>query len=307
MHLKMDYFFTRAFRGVKYGLSIAGGAACGIVIILGALGINTVLIPICGGIAFIPMAFIFFENTKVIRDMEKLVTQLKDELKEFTAKLQDFKLSVTQLGVERDEIRAERIKVSNVNESLGKKLAEADQTIQNLQKNLTQSEELSMKLKESLNKSEQNNQYLKETTEQLMKLKADREKQIQELNQTIVEVSEQLKLSREIGETYKIQLLEFENNNEKLKAEVDRVQGMYDKAKEVVSTILKSQEIFQEIQQDMAETESATKDNVSKMERLLEIFGKERTEEMFATLDRDNDGSLTREEFMDGLLSVLDK
>jgi len=62
-------------------VGVVSGIASVAVIALSVLGIQTIAIPICGAVALIPVGFIFFENVKVIRDMEKYVTQFRQENK----------------------------------------------------------------------------------------------------------------------------------------------------------------------------------------------------------------------------------
>ncbi len=78
----MDYFFSKLGRGIRSSLTILGALACGGVIVMGFMGVQTLAIPICGIIALIPMGMVMIENTKLIRDMEESVTKFKVENKE---------------------------------------------------------------------------------------------------------------------------------------------------------------------------------------------------------------------------------
>ena len=320
----MDYFFSRIFRGFKYTLSIVGALACGVIIVMGALGISSVIIPICGGIAIIPMAFIFFENTVIIRKMEELVSKFKLEMKslrESNLKLKDnldrldnqnnrLETNVTNLEDDLYDLNKTKQDLINETDKLESLLDQADNKIDSLAKLTEQYKRTSEELAVSLKTSEHNNEELKNNVGKLFEIKNDYEQSNQLLKNNIAEIEKQLKSVSDIKDRYESELTKiYETNNhlsetsKLLEKELNKTKNCYQEAKNVIQTLLQSQGIFEEIKEDMVKTESETRENVGKMSNLIEIFGEKRTKELFDRLDKDQNKVLTQEEFVNFLLN----
>lgn len=306
----MDYFFSRLGRGFRYSATILGSLACGVVIVLGAIGIQTIVIPICGGIALIPMGMVLLENTKILRDIEKMVTKLKmdlDKLKEINQKLET---NVVNLSGEIDELHNVKDMLLSQNKHLETLLGEAKNSINEMNE-LVKSYESNIKILEhNIKNSETNLKNLQHTTKELLDIKERYEIENKILNDNLEKIATEMAELTVIKESYKTQLEKMAENNDKLsdiseslKAEINNINQSYEEAKDIIETLLRSKNVLNDIYGDMIKTEEKTEQNVGMMSRLLNVFGMERSKELFKTLDTDGDNVLTQNEFIEGVLN----
>jgi len=313
----MDYFFSRLGRGLRYTATVVGSLSIGVIIILGSLGIQSVVIPICGGIALIPMAMVMFENFKVIKDMENLVIKFKSDVKDLReinnkltnnvfvlgGEIDELEVTNNELKDTKDQLVDETIKLENLLkdaegqvETLGTLAKDYDTNIKNLSVNLQ--------------KSENNNDELKANAEELVRIKLDYEKENNILKDNIDIIGVQIKTLSQAKNEYAIQLDTLKQNNEDinetsdlLKEELNNVNNAYDEAKDVIETLLRSKKVLNDIYDGMAKTEEKTGENVGMMSKLLNVFGVQRSKELFDILDKDGNKLLTNEEFINGILN----
>lgn len=312
----LDYFFSRTFRSIKYGLSIAGGVACAVVIILGSLGWSTIVIPICGGIALIPMAFIFFENTKVIRDMENLVTQFKDETKELKETNESLKETEVKLSDEVGELTEERKAIAEAkdqlvseNDRLEGLLGQAEINLEQMKSLANDYQKTSESLGENLKKSERNADDLKSQAEELVRIKEEYKSQNLQLKENYGKAEKQLEAITGVKDNYEIQLQELSDNNKELsetseliKSELNKTQSSYEDAKAALKTLLQTTGVLEDLGNDMVKTEKHTEQNVGMMTKLMNMFGVTRSEELFDKLDKDGNNVLSLDEFVNFIL-----
>lgn len=306
----LDYFFSRAFRSFKYALSVGGAISCAVVIILGGLGIQTVIIPICGGIALIPIGFIFYENTKVIRDMENLVIKFKDDVKNLTKTNQKLNTNVEELGGEITELKETKDLLMDETIKLEDLLKQAKGKVETLTSLATQYESSIGDLNKNLQKSEKTNEELRVNAEELVRIKSIYEEENNRLQENVDEISVQIEAVSQAKEEYKSQLELLKQNNEDLmvtsellKTELNNINISYEEAKDVIETLLRSKKVLNDIYDGMAKTEEKTEENVGMMSKLLNMFGVQRSKELFNVLDTDGNQLLTPEEFIDGILN----
>jgi len=306
----LDYFFSRAFRSFKYALSVGGAISCAVVIILGGLGIQTVIIPICGGIALIPIGFIFYENTKVIRDMENLVIKFKDDVKNLTKTNQKLNTNVEELGGEITELKETKDLLMDETIKLEDLLKQAKGKVETLTSLATQYESSIGDLNKNLQKSEKTNEELRVNAEELVRIKSIYEEENNRLQENVDEISVQIEAVSQAKEEYKSQLELLKQNNkdlmvtsELLKTELNNINISYEEAKDVIETLLRSKKVLNDIYDGMAKTEEKTEENVGMMSKLLNMFGVQRSKELFNVLDTDGNQLLTPEEFIDGILN----
>jgi len=320
-----EYFFSRAFRGVKFALAVTGGIACGIIIVMGVLG-NSIVIPICGGIALLPMGFIFFENIKVLKDMENLVTQFKNEtktLKQTNEELkqtsillsnevdslkevnEDLKHTEVLLGNEVNMLKDERLLIDETknklvaeNDKLERLLNDAEKNLDNLKIVATQYQETSTQLGKNLKSSELNNEQLKIQLGNLIDLKEEYKSQNNELKSNYNQAIEQLELIKTVKEDYEIQLKQLTISNEELKNNINLINGQYENAKAALKTLLQATGVLEDLGKNMVETEQKTQENVTMTNRILNLLGINRSTELFNKLDTNEDRMLSYDEFI---------
>lgn len=300
----MDYFFSKIGRSFRYLTTITGSLACGAIIIMGILGIQTIAIPICGGIALIPMAMVLIENTAIIRKLEKLMTKFKqdlDELRKINSDLSQNVLNLSNEIIDLKQIKENLVIQTNKLETL---LSEAESKIgklSDLSNNYKTNLEL---LKQSVQKSETNNNILKENIQELLAIKKEYESEISFLKINIESIEEQVVKLTTVKEEYEKQIQQFIQSNEQLlstkeelKIELTKVKNCYEEAKDVISTLLRSKDVLNDIFNSMIKTEEKTDQNVSTLTKIMNIFKLQRSEELFNILDQNKDGTLTLEEF----------
>ena len=110
-----------------------------------------------------------------------------------------------------------------------------------------------------------------------------------------------------IKDEMEFQLTSYQNSNKELSEEIQKVREMYTKSKEVIITLLKTKEIFEDVANDMVSTlstmnttEEKTQENVNKLTSVIEKYSEQRDEEMFQQLDKNSDGSISIDEFIEG-------
>ena len=313
----LEYFFSKLFRGVKYTVGAVGAVAMGVVIIFSALGIQTIVIPICGGIGLIPVAFIFFENTKIVADMEKLVTQFKNETKEL--KLTNLELKETNIELKQtnidlketaDSISMTKDKLVEENQKLEGLLDNAEDNINKLQLLTEDYQRTSINLGDNLKDTKSNLADLQKQAEELIKIKNEYTQQNILLKNNYDQALEQLELITVAKNNYETQLNQLTVNNnelsetsELLKSELNKTQSAYEDAKAALKTLLQATGVLQDLGKDMIETEKKTEENVGMMSKLMNIFGLTRSEELFNKLDTNKDGVLSSEEFVKIILA----
>jgi len=293
----MDYFFSKLFRSVKYGLSILGAASAIVIIVTGALS-GSIVIPICGGLSLIPAGFIFFENTKIIRDMEKAVTKLKRNLKEFEERLDMLNETVGSLKDENNNYKQNNVELKYL-------LKEAEIKVDQLADYVDEYKASNKEFKKSLEKSERNNDELQERAQELLRIKDAYEKKISELNEVIEKIQNKLEEITAIKDDYEEKLLELNIRNQELeviskefKHELENVRKQYDKAKEVITSLLNAKEVLEEVHNNMIQTVNDMSDLDDDLRTKIERYDEIRNTDLFNQLDKNKDGQLSLEEFL---------
>jgi chromosome segregation ATPase len=312
----MDYFFSRVGRGFRYAATVAGSICLIGVIALGGLGINTIFIPIGGGIALIPMAMVMFENVKVIRDMEDQVSIFKTEnkelkhtnenLKQTTLELDD---TVKNLQSETDGIKQVKDKLVDENTKLEHLLDNAETNLDEMKTLANQYKNTSKELGENLKQTEKNRDELRQQAEELVKIKDSYMEQNEQLKANYMQAEQQLKEITTVKDNYEIQLQELSDNNKELsktteaiKVELNKVESQYEQSKSALKVLLQSTGVMKDLGEEMVKTEQKTSENVGMMSRLLNVFGINRSEDLFYKLDKDGDEMLSIDEFVKMIL-----
>ena len=302
---QMDYFFSKLGRGIRYSATIVGGIACGVIIILSVIGIQTIVVPICGGIALIPIGMVLIENVTIIRNLEKLMTKFKNQLQQLgvinnnlSDNVSRLSTEVSQLSQTKDSLIQEITKLSNL-------LKEAEIKVVKLSDLAKIYEDNAAKLSALTQNYQNQNQQLTEETHKLVDIKQQYEEENARLTATIDEINQQLSQLVKMKEAYEIQLLQSKENNQELKVEIEKIAIYYNQAKEVIETLLRSKNVLDDIYSGMIKTETQTSENVNTLSKLLNIFGKNRTLELFQQLDQNEDGVLTSQEFINALSKNL--
>lgn len=305
----MDYFFQRVFRGVKSMFGVVGALSSITIIALGAMGIQTIAIPICGGICLIPVGFIFFENTKVVRDMEKYVSQFKIEnnvLKQTNLELKQTKLELDQsvqvlvsnnsnLTIIKDELILANEKYESMLEQTSKKLEEMAQLVNQYKTTAEQMEK-------NLTNITQHRDELKQQATQLLAIKDMFEQENKKLNENISLVEEQLKLVTTTNLNYEKQLQDLKSTSTLLKDELERTRRSYEEAKASLKSLLQATGVLTDLGNEMIKVEHKTESNVDTMTKILNMFGRERAMELFAKYDIDGNKVLTLDEYLNLVL-----
>lgn len=284
----MDYFFAKFTRNLKNAVSIVAGGSCIAIITLTLLGISTVAIPFLAGIAIFPAGLIFFENNYVIIKMEKLVKKLNEQVESLS-----FQMALL-------ETRNEELKETS--ENLKKVLDDANNRIKELKVLTIEYRSTNNELKENLERSNSNANELDKAVSDLLEIKKQYELRMLELKTNLDKAQEQLDILISIKVSQEKELGSLRTTTNSLKIELKNMENMYVKSKEVIATFLKTQDIFQDLHADMIQTEENMEGNVNQMSKLISLFGKERTDEMFNKIDTNKDGILTKEEFINILL-----
>lgn len=298
----MDYFMQRCFRGTKSIIGFAGAGACGAIVIMGFMGVQSIAIPICGIVALLPVGFIFFENTKVIRDMEKYVTKFKSENKELKQTNSDLKQTRVELSIEKDRLMDE----NNRYEEL---LDDAETNLNKMRELANQYQNTSKELGQNLKNAETNRSELKSQAEELMRIKIRYESENQNLHDNVEKIKDQLDLVTQAKKDYELQLSELENNNQELeettillKEELEKAESSYEKSQAALKVLLQSTGVLEDLGEKMVQTEEQTSENVTMTTKLLNMLGMSRSKELFEKLDEDNDSLLSMDEFVNILL-----
>jgi chromosome segregation ATPase len=292
----MDYFFQRCFRGTKSLFGVIGGVACATVITLGAIGIQTIAIPICGAVALIPVGFIFFENTKVVRDMEKYVSLFKLENKQLHKTNTDLKQTNIELKQTKDDL-------VKSNERYGELLDQAENNIDIMKQLAVKYKTTSEQLGFNLQQTEKNHELLKQQAEELIKIKNDYDKENKSLKSTVNQIESQLKIVLTNNKTYEVQLSEMKDTSESLRLELEKTRKSYQESKELCKNLLQASGILEDLSNDMIKTEQKTEANVDRLTAILNMFGREKAIELFHKFDKDENKQLSLDEYIELVLT----
>ena len=272
----MDYFFSKFVRNVKRSVSIISGGSCVAIITLSLLGINTIAIPILAGVAIFPSGLIFFENTALIRKMEETLSKLDEEMI-------NLELQVKLLETENKDLQDSINKLESL-------LGNAKQQVEELSQLAIKYKESNKELKESLSMTKENNEKLDNTVTDLFDIKEQYEKKIFELNSSMKEAKKNLEKITIIKLEQENRLNDLGQTTDNLNSEVTRLDKLVNQSKEVIATLLGAKDLLTDM-----------KSNTNMMKTMIDMFGKDMTEEMFERLDADSDGNLTKEEFLNRL------
>lgn len=305
----MDYLFSRIFRTIKYTISIVGGVACGVVIVTGALNISTIAIPICGGIALLPMGFIFFENTKIIADIEKAIIKLKDEISDLSETANKLEVTNNELETTSSDLKETKNTLLKETKILETMLSKATNEIDNLSDLLRKYKVIEHNLQHNVSNLKTNNDSLKDTTNELVKTKKSYEQQNKNLKENIILIENQLKEVIKLKITYENNINMLSSNNTSLrnsindiKVELQNTQTLYKEARTAVKSLLIASGVLKDLGDDMVKLEKKTDENVTMMRNIMNIFGSTRSDELFEKLDQNEDGVVDKEEFLNILI-----
>ena len=299
--LKMDrYFFSKIARGMKFTVAVTAGVFAGAVAVLGFLGISTIVIPIGGCVALIPCALLLLENTKLIADLEKNISALRHQIKDFRAQLNAMKSLTDKYQVENNKFMKSNVELSDM-------LSEAQSKVDELDKYLIDYKLANQKFTEQLKQEKQQANVMKSQIEELMIIKSQYEAKIRELNATVAQIQGQIVSITEIKEDLETQLTGYQTTTQELSEELEKVRTMYAKSKEVIITLMKTKEIFEDVASDMVSTlssmnitEEKTQQNVDQLNDAISRYTAQRDSDLFRRLDANGDGQLTLDEFIKG-------
>lgn len=312
----MNYIGDKIFRGFKIASALVGVAGCGIIVITWAVGINTIAIPISSGLALIPMGFIFFNDHKVIKDMERLITKFKAEFN-VLKKINDdithnnivFGENNKTLTTELDNLKTIEQQLRQETFTLEQLLTVAKGQINQLTESNKEYEYNNAKLKELLGKAKTTVDELTVTTESLIEIRDKYATENSELKITATHIEMQLAKLLKTNKNYETLLQTLRENNTELSGlnheldlKIRQLESSYDKAKETVKTLLMATGILQDLGDDMIKTEQKTSENASLTGKLLNMFGIKRTQKLFDRLDENRDGVISNDEFLNILI-----
>ena len=311
------YFFSRLFRGVKWTLSAIGLVASGVIVVYGAIHTLPLVIGV-GCASAIPGAFIFFENTKVVRDMEKYVNTFKNDLKVFETDLNKFKDenkklndSISELGLLRDSYVLEVEKLKTL-------LKSSEDQLDSLTSLKNSYIDENAKLKQNINIMDNNNQTftkenreLKLTVDNLLNIRKEYEEQLLLLNGSLESLKVQYSVISEVKDKYVIEnnkLLDnnqkFSDENNKLKNALASIEKLYIKSRELLQSFIETKSIYSDLSVNITQTadkieltQHNLQDNVDKLTSLIDV-AKQRNKDEFKLLDKNGDGVLTLDEFI---------
>ena len=288
--------------------------ACGVIIITSIMGISTIAIPICGGIALLPMGFIFFENTKLIADIENAIIKLKSEISDLAETTTRLELTNEDLHKTSDDLKSTKDSLIQETKSLEQMLTKANQEINNLSDILRKYKVIEHKLQNNVSNLESSNNILKQTTSELVNTKNSYEQQNKNLKVDIDLIETQLKEIMKLKVTYESNINTLVNNNETLHhsldvlhTELENSKILYTEAKTAVKTLLIASGVLKDLGDDMVKIEKKTDENVTTLSNILDSFGRNRTGELYEKLDKNGDGLVDKEEFLNILIHSNDK
>lgn len=289
---------SKIARGFRFTVSAVSAIACGVIIVMGALGISSAVIPVCGGLAIIPCVLILIENTKLLNDLRKGISQLKRDLKEFGEKLD-------MLNETSESLKHENSNYKSHNMELKALLSDAEVKIDQLSIYLDEYKDSNREFKKNLESSEQNLDELRKRAEELLKIKDAYEGKISELNQIISQIQQKLVEITDIKEDYeeKIEMMEQRNNelgivSDELKKELGNLKAHYEKAKQVIESLISAKNVLEEVHDNMIKTATDMEDLDDDIREKLEKYDEMRNSELFQHLDENKDGNLSLEEFL---------
>jgi chromosome segregation ATPase len=283
------YYLSKAFRTFKYALSLLGLGSSTVIIIYGAISGGIVFI-IGGSLCILPSTFIFFENTKVLQDIEKNVKVFKNQL--------------SSLEKDIGEFHDERIKLNGTIKSL-------EETVTNLD---TLSKEFTLEndqLKQSLKNLDSENKIytgenikLQTNVKNILTIKSKFEIENNKLSELINKNKEELVQLEKVKNEYIEQLETQTEENVKLKNAISKLELLYNKSREMIKTLIDTKTAFSDLQNDMDNTvekinitENKLSDDVDKLNSLLANVSERMINSEFNEIDENNDGVITKEEF----------
>lgn len=305
------YFLTNLFRNFRYFMSLLGVAAAGVIVIYGSLSTAPIGIVICGCLTILPSGFIFFENYKVLRDMEKYVGKFKKDLIQFQKEIDEFKQenrdlknNIDILGKIKDDYVLEA-------EKLRKLLNDADMQLDTLTELKNSYIDENNQLKDLLehfttanNEHQKENNKLKDMISNMCEIRDNYKKKIDELNQTIVDLeSQHLKMSQ-LKDQYMAENNKFSQENAKLRQTLKSVENLYNKSRELLKSFIETKTLYTDISTDMAHTaehlDSTQKhfdENITQLTHLIDLTS-QRSTQSFHQMDINHDGQLTLDEYL---------
>ena len=294
----MDYFMSKIARGFRFTVSATAAVGCGVVMILGGLGISSIAIPICGGIAILPCILILVENTRMIRQMEKAVSQLKRDLKEFGEKLD-------LLNETSETLKNENAIYKQHNIELKEFLSDAEKKVDELASCVDEYKASNKQFRENLESSKKNVGELQKRAEELLTIKESYEKKIEELNIIVQKIQEKLVQITAVKEDYEEKIVQMEERNKELGViskelhnELENIKGSYEKAKSVITSLLGAKEVLEEVHGKMIKTVNDMESLDDDLKEKIQHYDQIRNTDLFNRLDQNKDGNVDLDEFL---------
>ncbi len=298
INIKMDYFMSKIGRGFRFTVSATAAIGCFVVMALGGLGITSIAIPICGGIAILPCILILVENTKLLRDLEKAISQLRRDLKEFGEKLEMLNETSESLKKENANYKTNNIELKDL-------IKEADVKIDELSNYLEEYKTSNKEFKKNLESSKTNLEELQKRSEELLSIKESYELKFNELNFIISKIQEKLNQITLIKEDYEEKIQQMEERNQELgivsdslHQELQNIKISYEKAKSVIGSLLNAKDVLEEVHGKMIKTVDNMEDMDEDLREKIKRYDELRDTDLFNQLDKDKDGNVDLDEFL---------
>lgn len=294
----MDYFMSKVARGFRFTISAAAAIGCGVVMVLGGLGVSTIAIPICGGLALLPCILILIENSKLLKDLEKTVSQLKRDLKEFGEKLDMLNETSESLKLENASYKTHNIHLKDL-------LSEAELKVDDLSDCVEEYKSSNKAFKKNLESSNKNLEELQKRAQELLEIKENYEKKIEDLNLVIKKIQDKLVEITSIKEDYEEKIEQMGKRNaelgivsDKLHKELENVKVSYDKAKTVITSLINAKDVLEEVHGKMIKTVDDMESMDDEIKEKIRRYDEIRNTDLFKQLDNNKDGVVDLDEFL---------
>jgi len=295
------FFLSNTYRNIKFAIAGLGGIGAAGTIIYGAVASGGIIYIIGGSIWLAQTTFNFFDSSKATIEIKKSVKQLNKDIKLFNEQNDYLKENIGKLGNTADVyIKQNKTLITNIKKT---------------ETQLTKLATLKSSYEKENDRFVDENKQLHKNFLQIKERFNFEKGELKKLLSSNIDQIGQLKNTKNlyVAENEKLQITNKSNETQlnKLKSQVHQLKELYSNSLELVSNLKSAGDLFTSFNtsigtnieniQDTSNDLDETQEKFEKHLNLLKNLTKELKTRTFDYFDTDNNGTISKEEFQDGI------
>lgn len=280
------YFVSRIYQSLKIVVATFGLTGSVIAIVYGSLMSGGAVFIVGGSLCLVNSLFNFGESGKVINDIKKQISKLKDNLTVFSKENFKLKENVEEFSKLRDEFVKRNIILQ--------------QTLEETVNQISQLDKVQSELRVNLNDQKLQINFLKDENNELNKSLDKFQEENEKLQHMIQSANQQLLHIEHLKTQYETENQKLSENNEELGLQIKKQSKIIEESKKLIKTLAQFGDSYNDfsatLDQNVIKLDH-TQGNLEQTAIVLEKLVDRLKGQKFEDMDLNNDGKISQDEF----------